>query len=57
MRPERTTSISMSSWRSTNQLLRRQISSLTIFQAMFIFSLLTGLALSFTLNSSLATAV
>jgi hypothetical protein len=39
---------STANWRSSNQILKRQLSKLTVFRAALMFSLLAGLALSFT---------
>ncbi|MDQ3042299.1 MAG: hypothetical protein M3R11_07955, partial [Acidobacteriota bacterium] len=55
MRPEKKLPISTTTWRSSNQFIKRQISNLTVFRAALIFSLLIGLALSFSLNPSLIT--
>lgn len=55
MRPEKKLLISKTPWRSGNQFIKRQISNLTVFRAALIFSLLAGLALSFSLNPSLVT--
>lgn len=55
MRPERTTSTLINSWRSTNKFVKHQLSNLTVFRAAIIFSLFAGLVLSFTFNHSIVT--
>jgi N-acetylneuraminic acid mutarotase len=57
MRPERTTSTLINSWRSTNKFVKHQLSNLTVFRAALIFSIFAGLVLSFTFsNSTITTA-
>ena len=52
MRPVNNTT---NGWRSTTATFKRQLSNLTVFRAVLIFSLLAGLALSFTLIPNSAT--
>jgi hypothetical protein len=55
MRPERTTSTLINSWRSTNKFVKHQLSNLTVFRAALIFSIFAGLVLSFTFSNSIIT--
>ncbi len=55
MRPERITQTIESSWRSTTQLIKRQISNLTIFRAVLILGLVAGSVLSLSFYPGLVT--